>query len=199
MFLISMSISISMIERVELMEKYKIIFLNGVTSSGKTSIAKAIQEMSDTNFYHVSNDHFHSLLWDFLDKPAQDVWKENFIHSVHTAESIALMYHSINFLSESTNIIVDGMLFETEAFTSKYGKTNYDCMREILHGQNMLVVEVYCPLDECRRRNIARGNRGENQSHEQDAIMNKAVRHDIKVDTSVFSAEKCARQILDVF
>ena len=59
------------------------------------------------------------------------------------------------------------------------------------------MVEVFCPLEECRRRNIARGDRGENQSHEQNEIMNKTVKYDFCVDTSVDSAIECARKILN--
>ena len=44
------------------MKKGHIVFLNGVTSSGKTSIAKAIQERDDTFFYIVSNDMFQNMI-----------------------------------------------------------------------------------------------------------------------------------------
>ena len=40
------------------MDKGKIIFLNGVTSSGKTSIVEALQERRDQFFYVVANDLF---------------------------------------------------------------------------------------------------------------------------------------------
>ena len=38
-----------------------IICLNGVTSSGKTSIAKEIQNISEQNYYHVSLDMFEQM------------------------------------------------------------------------------------------------------------------------------------------
>ena len=37
------------------MQKGRIIFLNGVTSSGKTSIVDALQERKDVFFYVVAN------------------------------------------------------------------------------------------------------------------------------------------------
>ncbi len=40
------------------MNKGKIIFLNGVTSSGETSIVEALQEREDCYFYVVANDLF---------------------------------------------------------------------------------------------------------------------------------------------
>lgn len=38
-----------------------IICLNGITSSGKTSIAKEIINLSDRNYYYVSNDIFKQM------------------------------------------------------------------------------------------------------------------------------------------
>ena len=44
------------------MEKGKIIFLNGVTSAGKTTIVEALQERRDLFFYVVANDLFQEMV-----------------------------------------------------------------------------------------------------------------------------------------
>ena len=44
------------------MDKGRIIFLNGVTSSGKTSIVEALQERDDIFFYVVANDLFQEMI-----------------------------------------------------------------------------------------------------------------------------------------
>ncbi len=44
------------------MEKGRIVFLNGVTSAGKTSIVEAIQERDDVFFYVVANDLFQEMV-----------------------------------------------------------------------------------------------------------------------------------------
>jgi len=178
------------------MRKPKIIFLNGVTSSGKTSIAKTIQEIADDDFYHLSNDMFHDLEAEIINKKHLN-YGDLAEGDMHMAESIILMYHTVKVLAEQgTNVIVDGMLFETDGFIKKYNKSNYDSMQDILNGLDVFMVEIFCPLDECRRRNIARGDRGENQSNEQNEIMNKEIKYDFSIDTSVNSIEECARKIL---
>jgi len=178
------------------MEKAKIIFLNGVTSSGKTSISKAIQEIADDDFYHLSNDMFHDLEAEIINKKYLN-YGDLVEGDIYMAESIIIMYHTVKVLAEQgTNVIVDGMLFETNGFIKKYNKTNYDSMQSILDGFDVFMVEVFCPLDECRRRNIARGDRGENQSHEQNEIMNKKIKYDFSVDTSIHSVEECANKII---
>ena len=44
------------------MAKGSIIFLNGTSSSGKTSIAKALQQILDEPYLHCSADGFFSML-----------------------------------------------------------------------------------------------------------------------------------------
>jgi len=58
-------------------------------------------------------------------------------------------------------------------------------------------VEVYCPLEICRQRNIARGDRYEDQSREQQELMSGEIVYSLRVDTSRYTARECARIILD--
>ena len=44
------------------MAKGRIIFLNGVTSAGKTSNVEALQERDDIFFYVVANDLFQEMV-----------------------------------------------------------------------------------------------------------------------------------------
>lgn len=44
------------------MNKGRILFLNGVTSSGKTSIVEALQERDDVFFYVVANVLFQEMV-----------------------------------------------------------------------------------------------------------------------------------------
>ena len=67
---------------------------------------------------------------------------------------------------------------------------------EIMKDSPLDIVEVYCPLDICRQRNIERGDRYESQSDEQAELMNKDIKYSLQVDTSKYSAEECAEQIV---
>ena len=40
-------------------------------------------------------------------------------------------------------------------------------MKEILKNNPLDIVEVYCPIEICRKRNVERGDRYEHQSDEQ--------------------------------
>ena len=170
------------------MKKGKIIFLNGVTSSGKTSIATALRELPDTRHYHISNDIFHYMI-------GEKFWIQDARMCI--SKSIVSMYYAAKGMCEGNiDVIIDGMLLEMEEFKQECNNSHYDIMKSILSGIDIFMVEVFCPLDECRRRNIARGDRGEYQSKEQNDEMNKSIRYDFKVDTSVNTAYECAEQIL---
>lgn len=67
------------------MRKGRIIYLNGVTSSGKTSIVEALQDRDDCYFYVVANDLFQEMVGErFL---REDYWG-------HLSRVILLMYHT---------------------------------------------------------------------------------------------------------
>ncbi len=165
------------------MEKGRIIYLNGVTSSGKTSIVEALQARRDVFFYVVANDLFQEMI-------GEDYLKENYWK--YLGEVIILMYHTAKLYSDmGKNVIVDSILVEREGVAPHYAR-----MREILRDNPLDIVEVYCPLEICRQRNIDRGDRYETQSEEQAGLMAENIQYSLRVDTSRLSPEECADAIL---
>lgn len=165
------------------MEKGRIIFLNGVTSSGKTSIVEAMQNRDDVFFYVVANDLFQEMIGErYLQ---QNYWK-------YLGEVIFMMYHTAKLFSDmGKNVIIDGILIERDGITSHYPK-----LLEILKDNPLDIVEVFCPLEICRLRNIARGDRYELQSAEQHTLMTENISYSLSVDTSVNSSAECAEIIM---
>lgn len=161
------------------MDKGRIIFLNGVTSAGKTSIVEALQERDDIFFYVVANDLFQEMVGDKYLR--ENYWK-------YLSEVIIMMYHTAKLYSDmGKNILIDGILVEREEIAPHYQQ-----LLEILKNNPLDLVEVYCPLDICRERNIMRGDRYESQSDEQHELMAKNIEYTLRVDTSLFSADECA-------
>lgn len=166
------------------MEKGRILFLNGVTSSGKTSIVDALQQRDDPFFYVVANDLFEQMVGDrFLQ---EDYWK-------YLSEVILMMYHTAKLYSDmGKNVLIDGILVEREQL-----KPHYQQLMDILKENPLDVVEVYCPLEICRQRNLARGDRYEGQSGEQAVLMAQNIRYSLRVDTSRNTPEECAQAIIE--
>lgn len=177
------TLNITRAKEDEKMDKGKIIFLNGVTSSGKTSIVEAMQNYDEPFFYVVANDLFENTIGD---KHLQtDYWK-------YLSEAIILMYHTAKLFSDhGKNVLIDGVLVERPEL-----KPHYDKVQDIFDGYPLDIVEVYCPLDLCRKRNIERGDRREDQSDEQNKIMSQHIRYSFSVDTSLNTPEECAEMII---
>ena len=157
--------------------------MNGVTSSGKTSIVDALQEREDVFFYVVANDLFEQMVGDGYLR--RDYWK-------YLSEVIIMMYHTAKLYSDmGKNVLIDGILVEREEI-----KPHYHQLLEILRDNPLDVVEVYCPPDICRQRNLRRQDRRETQSDEQAERMAKDIRYSLRVDTSIQSPAECADIIL---
>ena len=142
------------------MDKGRIIYLNGVTSSGKTSIVEALQAHRDVFFYVVV---------------------------------IIMMYHTAKLFSDmGKNVIIDSILVERDGVAP-----HYERMKEILRDNPLDIVEVFCPPEICRQRNLDRGDRYETQSDEQAELMAKNIRYSLRVDTDKLSPEECANAIIN--
>ena len=165
------------------MEKGRIIYLNGVTSSGKTSIVEALQACWDVFFYVVANDLFQEMIGEEYLK--EDYWK-------YLGEVIIMMYHTAKLFSDmGKNVIIDSILVEREGIAP-----HYDRMKEILQDNPLDIVEVFCPLEICRQRNIDRGDRYVTQSEEQAKLMATGIQYSLRVDTSKLSPDECSDAIL---
>ena len=165
------------------MEKGRIIFFNGVTSSGKTSIVEAMQQQKDIFFYVVANDLFEQMIGD-------NYLRDNYWG--YLSEVIIMMYQTAKLFSDmGKNVLIDGILIERDEI-----KPHYHQLLEILKDNPLDIVEIYCPLDICRQRNIIRGDRYETQSQEQYDLMAENIKYSAKVDTSIYSSEKCAEKIM---
>lgn len=171
-------------ERKIFMKKGRIVFLNGVTSSGKTSIVEALQECDDVFFYVVANDLFEEMVGEkYLRK---NYWK-------YLSEVIIMMYHTAKLYSDmGKNVLIDGILVERDEI-----KPHYQQLQEILKDNPLDVVEVYCPLEICRKRNTERENRYLDQSDEQNKLMAKNIKYSMRVNTSIHSPQECANIILN--
>lgn len=166
------------------MEKGRILFLNGITSAGKTSIVDALQNRDDIFFYVVANDLFEQMIGEKYLR--EDYWK-------YLSEAVTLMYHTARLFSDmGHHVIIDGILVEQPRL-----RPHYQRLREILRDNPLDIVEVSCPLEICRQRNMQREDRYENQSQEQYEIMAEGIRYSCRVETDKYSPEECADQIME--
>jgi len=155
--------------RGNFMEKGKIIFLNGVSSSGKTTLAKTLQERLTEPFFRLGADMFGG-----------DILPEKFLTNDDAEVKFCLKAYSAMFYTIKTysdmgfNTVVEHVL----------GKDNLKESIRILHDYPVLFVHVICPLEELRRREKERGDRQKGQGEDGLIWLAPQDTYDLTVDTS---------------
>lgn len=178
------------------MKTTRIIVLNGVGSSGKTSLAHALQAMLDIPFLHVQMDAFLGMLPARYLNDADGFTFSSFIENGKDVVSIGSgpvarramqgMRHAVVALANQGNhLIVDDVLLGDE-------KAEY---ARLLAPFTVSMVGVHCPLEVLEERERQRGDRVAGLARWQYDRVHAGVTYDVTVDTSKATPEACARQV----
>ena len=167
----------------------KIIVLNGTSSSGKTSIARALQDLLDEPFLDAGIDRF---LWTlprrYLDRP---LWDEVLGLATEAGpvghRLMSGMHQAIAALSRAGNNVVAAHVLVEPVWLD-------ECAR-LFSALPALFVGVHCPLEVLEQREAARKDRTLGQARAQFHLVHRHAVYDLEVDSSVASAEACALQI----
>ena len=156
----------------------KIIFLNGVSSAGKSTLAKELQKRLAEPFLHLQLDAFIQMLprTDDLDMFMRMVSGMN--------RSIAAMSE------EQNNLIVDHVLVD---------KTLLDQCLQLLGARYVLFAGLSCPLEELERRERKRDTRRQGFARAQIKNIHQGKIYDIELDTYVLSVEECGEKVLEFY
>ena len=166
------------------MSNPSIIFLNGASSAGKTILAQMLQRHLEVPYLHVGIDAFgHMLPEHFGEHESSEM-----IQMVVT-NMVAGFHRCLGALARTNNyVIADHVLQESEWWA--------ECA-QILADVSVLLVQVWCPLEELERREAARGDRGEGKARAQfDKVYGHGV-YDVMVDTSQLSSDESAQVVLE--
>jgi chloramphenicol 3-O phosphotransferase len=184
------------------MKKGNIILLNGTSSSGKSTIAQALQKLMAEPYLHTGVDHFlrrlpesHIVYSDGHNPASAAGWLAVF--EDHTLVEVRIgsvglrvitgMYHAIAAYAAAGNqTIVDDVIYDRRVL--KAAVTAFST-------SNVLFVGVRCPLEVAESREQARGDRarGGARTFYQDVHAHKV--YDLEVDSSLFTPAECALQI----
>jgi chloramphenicol 3-O phosphotransferase len=167
----------------------KIIILNGTSSSGKTSIVKALQDLLDEPHLDAGIDKFIWMLPErYLDRP---LWDE--VLGLATQAGVvghrlmSGMHQAIAALSRTgNNVVADHVLVEPRWLQ--------ECVA-LFADLPAFLVAVHCPLAVLEQRERARKNRTWGQAGAQFGLVHAHGIYDLEVDTSISSPNECALQI----
>ena len=166
----------------------RILFLNGLTSSGKSTAARCLARLCPTPLFRSSNDVFHEMVASKF--YAGHFWRE-------IARTIGAQYAAVRGMAEAGfDVIVDGMGLDLPEYRSLFGLGHLDLVRKAFEGLDVTFVRFDCPPEELRRRNLLRGDRGEFQSDEQARLNDPAFPADLVIDAMTTFPDEAARRIL---
>ncbi|WP_338702953.1 AAA family ATPase [Streptomyces sp. Q6] len=162
----------------------RIIFLNGTSSSGKSSIARELLDVLDDGVhFHLAVDAFNAM------RTRRDLGPEELDASLRRTRRG--FHRAIAAMAEVGNdLVVDHVLSEPWRLR--------DCL-SVLRPEDVVFVGVRCPLDELTRRERARGDRPPGlaalQYDQVHRYGDADIDYDIECDTGLSSPRDCAEQI----
>jgi len=153
-------------------QKYgKIIFLNGASSSGKTSIAQLLQQKIEEPFWHISIDH----LRDAGVLPLGRIRSGEFKWSELRDSFFSGFHHSLPQYAEAGNNLIIEHIIETKEWK--------ELLIELLKPFDVYFVGLHCTLDELERREKLRPNRPIGDARKDFENAHLHMRYDLEIDS----------------
>ncbi|WP_083894423.1 chloramphenicol phosphotransferase CPT family protein [Nocardia tenerifensis] len=160
----------------------QVILLNGVSSSGKSSLARQLLLDLERPFFHMGVDMIGAMR------------SEKRTHELDATELAAVLkrtragfHRAVAGMAHAGNdIIMDHVLSEPWRLS--------DCLT-VLAGIDVVLIGVHCSADELRRRERQRGDRPAGTAAKQIESVHAHATYDFEVDTSTDSIEICSAQI----
>ena len=172
-----------------------VILLNGTSSAGKSTLARAIQDAMDVPYLHTGLDHFLQRYprrfmgqldgWD-------DALRDGRLVALPRVGPLGLrlfdgMYAAVAALARAgTHVVVDDVIHDARVLARA---------AERLRGLRALFVGVRCTLEELERRERERGDRTPGEARLFEAAVHAHGAYDLELDTSVLTASECAAAI----
>jgi chloramphenicol 3-O phosphotransferase len=148
-----------------------IIFLHGPSSSGKSTLARAVQGRIDTPFWHYSIDHLRDsgVLPSARFKSGEFVWRE------HRAAFFEGFHQSIGAFADAGNNLIVEHILDTPGWAAT--------LADRLAVHEVLFVGLRVSLAELNRREAARGDRPLGSAETDYHTVHNGLRYDLEVDT----------------
>ncbi len=159
----------------------RIILLNGASSAGKSTLARALQAQLPEPFWHWSIDHLLA---------SGAVPRERFAWPDRREAFFEGFHRSIPALAAAGNDLVVEHIVETAAWSRR--------LEALLAPFDVFRVGLRCPVPELERRERERGDRRPGSAREDDASTHALVAYDIEVHT-IEPAEALAARVLQAW
>ncbi len=161
--------------------------MNGTSSSGKTTIARALQGILPEPHMHVAIDGFFYMYPERVWNPTRQEDAEAFKRLVPTV--VSGVQRAAAALAEAGNQLILGHVLENPAWLR-------ECVGRWA-GLEVLFVGVKCPLPVLEQREAERGDRVPGLAKVQYDRVHAHGLYDVEVDTSVLDVDACVTEIVE--
>jgi chloramphenicol 3-O phosphotransferase len=179
----------------------RIIFLNGVGSAGKSSIARALQDITATPYLHVAMDSFLDMLparyWEnhadgFSFTPVEG--HGGIALQINTGEVAARALRGMRravaaLAAQGNNLIVEDVMLDD----------TWPDYQALLAPFDVSLVGVFAPLAVLEERERQRGDRMIGLARWQYDRVHQGMKYDLTIDTSTATPDACAQKIKEAF
>ena len=150
----------------------KIILVHGASSSGKTTLCRALQARLDAPFWHYSIDHFRGT--GVL--PTERIDRGDFDWSLLRASFFEGFHRCLPALAAGGNNLLVEHIVETSEWMSR--------LVRLLAGYDVFFVGLHCPLAELEARERGRGDRRPGEARQDHAVVHTFATYDLEVDST---------------
>lgn len=177
-----------------------IVLLNGTSSSGKTTLARALQDLLGQTYFHLDLDLFQQtwppgfLVYSDGENPASAegflaVFRDDALLEIRIGSAgfrhMDGMFRAVaGWASAGDNIIVDGVIYHPQVLRAAV---------QALHTFPVHFVGVRCPLEVAEKREQTRGNRARGGARTFHDLVHAHGIYDLDVDTSLIPPTECAQ------
>ncbi|WP_336786438.1 chloramphenicol phosphotransferase CPT family protein [Paenibacillus sp. MMO-177] len=175
------------------MKQGLIVFLNGTSSAGKTSISMELIKQKEILFHHLAIDDFFYNFNDLINnkfpdlKPVKEL-DDGVIGQIIFDPLISMYYATIKlFLEMGLNVIVDTVIDNDKWFNDYL---------DVLSDYLTIFIGVRCSKEELARREQIRGDRKIGLANSQFDIVYGFNEYDLEVNTEELNPSECAEKIL---
>ena len=170
----------------------QIIYLNGPSSSGKTLLAKALQNELSQPFLHIGIDKIIGMMpakfndWNGGTALEGFSWKKSTDDHGNEVQELQVGPFARKICNSFKNVVLtvakDGhhIIIDDVAF----GKKEVDAWREVLRDFDVFYVGITTPLEVLEQREKERQNRIQGSARAQYYKCHKDVKYDLLLDTS---------------
>lgn len=173
-------------------KKGRVLLLQGPSSAGKSTLARAMQRTFQECWWQVEADDVTRMwpMWQpsgWWEPSAEERPHGSWNPDVRLRQWLDVYWNAIALVAGTgANVIAVGGWLKTEWLVQA---------AHAFDGLDALCVGVYCPLEECERREIARGDRGPGYARSMYKAVFEHAPFDIDVYTHAMSADEAARHI----